>query len=838
MAMKGHSSSFTPTYLLPPAPARPRGTYSSTMSTAQRVTCSWVEGRRTGYGVLGTVANMGRTCCLTVSSLVMPLTLCLRRCSLIKLMSTTCAESGPTPHVHSSRTVYPTIIIRPAIMAPWPSRTVTLVVALKTVVLFTTACSIKALSNDGVAVPSPPDVDTVTHGVPIHTTSINSTTESAAFRDAVSRALSDNTVTAIANVSLPTQDITDGFRQYATLCGGLHPDGAPMLGTMNLPTSNRTNNVSCHAVWSERNHRGSTKVAAPHRYPNVFGKGVGALVDAVENMTGSDCSLNAYLKEYGETLLDLHRDPYAVLAVQVAGVNNWTVCTDDAYEKVRGGPATDVDLGASCRHIVTRAGDALFLPKHTAHSAVSVGIQTSVHLTLGMLATQNTWRGVLEGIVQRHPDKAAVKKLHRRLRRIDANHEDYDLYVPLRIQKSQLLSEMTLRLHDICTGTEATCGFFTESQVRDGILDSLGHHRHIRQVTPGGCTAGTQDATFICPDNTIHSKNLSGGGGPACCGCDGWFSGSCDCDCTNPNYARCETDCSRCTCPRGQRLEGCSAASVYEAGRCVVNGPGDYCNEGSAQVFCAVGLSCLTSRCCHSNVRVGNCLACEANTGNCIQHATGWTGPWADRCNASHFLDSVTGRCLPLGSYGDSCASDGQCHSGSCKGGRCCADEVADSVRCNRCGQHGECTACDANGLDAVTTCSSCLPGFYSLGHRLNLNYTQCAPVQLNTTHVSSTQSGEAVRSWVSIGLVCLVLFIIFGIGILVFRNRFNCKNDGAAPHPAAVGGARQHPEQLLSPLRRVTSFYNPAFDQNPDCASKQGIVSTEGALTLDTTMV
>jgi hypothetical protein len=291
-------------------------------------------------------------------------------------------------------------------------------------------------------------------------------------------------------------------------------------------------------------------------------------------------------------------------------------------QNISKGHATDTDA-LGCRTVVTRAGDAIVIPRLVAHKAVAAGDEASLHMTISNLGTESTWGNVLRGVIKRHPDSS---RMEARLKQAEAASAQLSMTVPHNVGLDVIIAELLTRLHTLCNG-DKECGFFNERELSDAVNEVLPHHAEVRHriarqsLTPRACVEGTQSETFMCDNGEHHLKTKTQWAGMAGYDCDCFFGNACcDRDMRSPNYGRCDTVCSMCTCPRGQRLYGCSSASFYEAGTCVRNDAGGYCNEGSAQIFCASGLECRESWCCSSEVQTENCLGCQENTGICISH--------------------------------------------------------------------------------------------------------------------------------------------------------------------------------------------------------------------------
>ena len=100
---------------------------------------------------------------------------------------------------------------------------------------------------------------------------------------------------------------------------------------------------------------------------------------SLERATSHPVQANAYLTPAGTSGLAQHTDDHDVLVLQILGAKAWKVD----------------DLGA----VETVAGDVLYIPAGTAHSAEAQGV-ASLHLTVGLLRVTHAdvLRRVLDGL--------------------------------------------------------------------------------------------------------------------------------------------------------------------------------------------------------------------------------------------------------------------------------------------------------------------------------------------------------------------------------------------------------------------------------------------------------
>jgi len=127
-------------------------------------------------------------------------------------------------------------------------------------------------------------------------------------------------------------------------------------------------------------------------------------------------------------------------------------------------------------------------------------------------------------------------------------------------------------------------------------------------------------------------------------------------------------------------LTDCDAATPAPE---VCNGRDDDCN-GLVDDGATIRAECGAYVC----AGVLGCLGACATDADC---ASGWV------CDRGEGLDDVAGECVRTGLDGSACDDDGDCHSGYCAGGFCCAGPEG---LC--CAVHADCAA-----LDQEATCSS-----------------------------------------------------------------------------------------------------------------------------------
>ncbi|CAH0377227.1 unnamed protein product [Pelagomonas calceolata] len=130
---------------------------------------------------------------------------------------------------------------------------------------------------------------------------------------------------------------------------------------------------------------------------------VQALCRALEGEFGSTIGANAYLTaKDGAQGFAAHWDDVDVFILQLEGRKRWRVgaCADDVYKlpRVSSEDFDEEALRRLCPHlseIVLEPGDVLYLPRGFIHSAVTEGLENSLHLTLSCHRA-NSWADLLE----------------------------------------------------------------------------------------------------------------------------------------------------------------------------------------------------------------------------------------------------------------------------------------------------------------------------------------------------------------------------------------------------------------------------------------------------------
>ena len=523
---------------------------------------------------------------------------------------------------------------------------------------------------------------------------------------------------------------------------------------------------------------------------------VKALKMSLQASIKAPVNVNLYLSAPGSSALPAHTDRYDVFVIQLHGTKAWEVCVPSATKAAMGLSAGDAaelreimsknptgcsrfdaisdDASMVCEHPHLAAGDMLYMPKGVAHRANATSV--SVHLTIGVIRKDLTWKDLFEDAIAKVPGVKAQDLLETHLAKIvnavpagvawrravpmwlvehaltqrTVNTELlYDYFIELANQLKQSMAQQTPSLGwaatdhpqlvidaidtllrtDSITSALATSAqrARTELELRRQAAEmtiglsngTLGRSR--RQSDWGsGCWRGRTDGTFECHtnDRQIRNKDMRNPIDEGC-DCDSYYGGSCDCD-TSGHYGSCRTPCEDCvgTCNRGFHFSDCNPRNaVFTAGVCRRNGFGMYCNSDVAYQCADTpdNSNCLGGFCADTNrVTIANCLGAAETSGLCVDHMEGYTGTGANRCAPGYYRDTSSNDCVPTQGHGNDCDSGSQCASGSCKGGQCCHPDAAQHFECQACNTQGSCQSCRQQGYDPRQGCNGCLDSHYN----------------------------------------------------------------------------------------------------------------------------
>ena len=122
---------------------------------------------------------------------------------------------------------------------------------------------------------------------------------------------------------------------------------------------------------------------------------------ALERAFGARTQTNIYMTPPGEHGFGVHYDDHDVFVLQVAGAKDWEIYGDRESLPYRGeGFRKDRDdPGELKSEFVLETGQCLYVPRGTAHRALTHGDEPSLHITVGILV--QTWADfMLEAVAE------------------------------------------------------------------------------------------------------------------------------------------------------------------------------------------------------------------------------------------------------------------------------------------------------------------------------------------------------------------------------------------------------------------------------------------------------
>ncbi len=122
---------------------------------------------------------------------------------------------------------------------------------------------------------------------------------------------------------------------------------------------------------------------------------------ALEQRFGARVQTNIYLTPPGEHGFGVHYDDHDVFVVQVAGAKDWEIygARDGLPFRGEGFRKGIDDPGELSAQFVLETGQCLYVPRGTAHRALTRGDQPSLHITIGVLV--KTWADfMLEAVAE------------------------------------------------------------------------------------------------------------------------------------------------------------------------------------------------------------------------------------------------------------------------------------------------------------------------------------------------------------------------------------------------------------------------------------------------------
>jgi ribosomal protein L16 Arg81 hydroxylase len=128
------------------------------------------------------------------------------------------------------------------------------------------------------------------------------------------------------------------------------------------------------------------------------------MVDAVQRRLRCYANGNAYITGPASQGFGTHHDGHDVFVLQTCGRKRWRLYTPQEQSPLEGRKMGDEDWGPPVREIELTAGDLLYLPRGTPHSAVT-GDCCSVHLSIGVrpLLLDAVLAELIRAVVSRHP---------------------------------------------------------------------------------------------------------------------------------------------------------------------------------------------------------------------------------------------------------------------------------------------------------------------------------------------------------------------------------------------------------------------------------------------------
>ncbi|WAT19029.1 hypothetical protein OZN62_05540 [Aurantiacibacter sp. MUD11] len=122
---------------------------------------------------------------------------------------------------------------------------------------------------------------------------------------------------------------------------------------------------------------------------------------SLERAFGARTQTNIYMTPPGEHGFGVHYDDHDVFVLQVAGAKDWEIYGDRESLPYRGeGFRKDRDdVGQLKDQFVLEPGQCLYVPRGTAHRALTHGDEPSLHITVGILV--QTWADfMLEAVAE------------------------------------------------------------------------------------------------------------------------------------------------------------------------------------------------------------------------------------------------------------------------------------------------------------------------------------------------------------------------------------------------------------------------------------------------------
>lgn len=219
-------------------------------------------------------------------------------------------------------------------------------------------------------------------------------------------------------------------------------------------------------------------------------------------------------------------------------------------------------------------------------------------------------------------------------------------------------------------------------------------------------TACTSDGGTVCDGDGACVGCLSDGDCPEAtpnCDTNAHVCVGADCMDGDQNGGETDTDCGGPDCAPCQFGDGCLVGTDCESGVC---GADMTCDKNPLGAPCADANDCQSDECfdgvCCATTCFGPCNRCDTAgmEGQCVDLPAG-SNP-NNACSGTEVCDGDGGCAEP---DGKGCGNDGDCVSGNCEQGVCCATAcTADCKSCNVAGSEGTCSNVPA-GQDPGNDC-------------------------------------------------------------------------------------------------------------------------------------
>lgn len=234
---------------------------------------------------------------------------------------------------------------------------------------------------------------------------------------------------------------------------------------------------------------------------------------ALERRLGARVQTNIYLTPPGEHGFGIHYDDHDVFVLQVAGAKDWEIYGDREGLPFRGeGFRKGVDeVGELRESFVLETGQCLYVPRGTAHRALTRGDQPSLHITVGVLV--QTWADfMLETVAEaslRIPELrrslphdfyfAAEKRDEYRAeftRLVQAIAETADFGAIMQVFSGNFISEQGPRTRGALLALSTPIGEDEVLRLRENILFTFDTKGEQKQLHIGGSAIAISDALY------------------------------------------------------------------------------------------------------------------------------------------------------------------------------------------------------------------------------------------------------------------------------------------------------------------------------------------------------